>query len=172
MFIPMNARTLTILAAVAWLAACTSRGQEARVRELIDEAVQMAQRGDAAGLMELTTPDFRVPRSGADRRQVRLRLRYALQRLRKGVIHYPRPGVGLDADELTAEVRLPFLVVRGDPPEGLESHEQDEETWIESVADKARLMRITLQLRRDDDEWRVYAASLERFSGMGFKEIR
>jgi len=172
MFFPMNVRTLTILAAVAWLAACTSKGQETRVRELIDEAVQMAQRGDAAGLMDLTSGDFRVPHTGADRRQVRLRLRYALQRFRKGVIHYHRPGVDLDADELQAEVRFAFLVVRGEPPEGLGPRGQNQKDWMEAVADKARLMRITLQLRRDDDEWRVYAARVERFSGMGFEEVR
>jgi hypothetical protein len=154
--------------------ACSSEGPETRVRKLVDEAIGLAERGDAGGLLELTTSDFRVTPSGADRKQLRGRLFFGLQRLGKGRILYPRPSVELDESAGTAAVRFSFLTVQG--PRGSDGparpENQDEESWLASLVDKTRVLRIQLWLRLEDDEWRFAQARLERFTGLGFSVVR
>ena len=164
-------RVLALILALAAPAGCSSKPQEERVLEWVAEAVSLAEQGDAAGLVDLTASDFRVSPRSMDRRQLKLRLVVALQRFRKGTIHYPRPSVTLSGDDDQAEVSFAFLTIRGDPPAEARGT-ADEDSWLEGLANKGGLMRIHLRLRRDGDEWLATQARLERFVGTGFKPIR
>jgi hypothetical protein len=150
---------------------CSDKPQEARVRELIAQVVKHAELGQSGDLLELTTPDFRTTPHGVDRKKLRLRLRFGLQRFRNGTIHYPRPSVELSEGDTLAEVSFPFLTLKGHKAETA-AGEQDETSWMEQMLDKARVMRIILWLRLVDDDWLIYQARLERFSGVRFTPVK
>lgn len=150
---------------------CSEKPQEARVRELIAQAVKHAELGQSGDLLELTSSDFRTTPHGIDRKKLRIRLRFGLQGFRNGTIHYPRPSVEFSEGETLAEVSFPFLTLKGEKAETA-AGEQDETSWMEHMVDKARVMRITLWLRLVEDDWRIYQARLERFSGVMFTPVR
>lgn len=152
------------------LAGCASKPQEERLRDWVAQAVELAERGDAAGIMDMTASDFRVSPHSLDRRAMKLRLAIALQRFRQGSIHYPRPAVSLTADD-QAELSFSFLAVQGDMPEDAKG-QKDPQTWLADLANKGGLMRIQLWLRREGDDWLATQARIERFTGTGFQPIR
>lgn len=149
---------------------CDDSPPAERIRARIAEAVALAEQGDGAGLLEMTSGDFRVSPGGWDARRLRLRLNFGLRRLGRGSIHYPRPSVELDAHGRRAETEFAFLTVRGEPRQN--RGRQPAADWLAELASKAGLMRIHLWWRLEDDRWLVTQARLERFRGTGFRVVR
>ena len=86
-------------------------------------------------------------------------------------ILYPRPAVEIDAAGHDASAHLPFLIVKkGHPFKDLEGFRNDPVAWVEAIGETADLYRLRLQLTRQDGDWLVARAFLERFSGLGFDE--
>jgi hypothetical protein len=149
---------------------CDDSPPAERIRARIAEAVALAEQGDGAGLLEMTSGDFRVSPGGWDARRLRLRLGLALRRLGRGSIHYPRPTVELEPNGRRAETEFAFLTVRGEPRRNRGRQPADD--WLAELASKAGLMRIHLWWRLEDDRWLVSQARLERFRGTGFRVLR
>ena len=153
-----------------FLIGCTSKGEEAQVRDTIEQAILSVQKTDLKGLEAVLASDFRLLPTGKSLSQIRKKMKYALLRYRGHTVYHPRIGVDLDSDEKTAEVSFPFLFIRAKPPEGLDE-KQEESNWLEAVVNKSHLLRITLNLRKED-RWQVTDATLERFVGTGFRAIK
>jgi hypothetical protein len=84
-------------------------------------------------------------------------------------ILYPRPVVEIDDHVNEASAQLPFLIVKKDHPfKDLEGLRDDPMAWIDALGDAADLYRLRLEWIKQDGDWRVDRAFLERFSGAGF----
>ncbi len=163
----------------AWLAGlclcasasgCHSTPLEDKLRLWIGEAVGEAERGDVNGLLDRLSGDFRLTPGGTGKQELRQRMLYVLSRTRGARIYYPRPDVDPAEDGARAEVSFLFLLLKGNVTEPAGRKEPAE--WLGELADKTRLMRITLWLREEDGDWYAYQARLEKFAGAGFKPVR
>ena len=56
----------------------------------------------------------------------------------------------------------------GDTRPDVEGLSDDLEQWVEKVGDYTRLYRLRLTFEKEDDDWLVRRAHLERFKGAGF----
>ncbi|MBN2497574.1 MAG: hypothetical protein JXR96_23475 [Deltaproteobacteria bacterium] len=139
-----------------------------RIASRIDLAVERAESGDAAGLLDMASSDFRA--GSADRSQTRKLLFWAFRRYRNRRVLRPRPEIEIASDEQSARVRFPFLLVPASRSDGGMA-DGDSEGWIQSLADRTDLFRIHVDLRLDDGEWKFTQARLERFRGAGFQEV-
>ena len=149
---------------------CTSKGPEAQVRTFVQEAIGMVQKTDIKGVQSLLADNFQLLPSGKSLIQIKPKLKYALLRYRGHAIYHPRPNVELDSSETQAKVSFPFLFMRSKREQDA-AREQDEHSWLDSLTNKSHLLRINLTLQKADT-WQITNASLARFVGTGFREIR
>jgi hypothetical protein len=84
---------------------------------------------------------------------------------------YPRPSVELKPDKRSASAIFPFLIVKKEMTlPNLKELYEDPQTWIEAVGEKADLYRLKLEWIKQDGDWLVNQARLERFTGTSFAE--
>jgi hypothetical protein len=84
---------------------------------------------------------------------------------------YPRPTIEVhdELDEASAE--FPFLIVKKEQAiPSLEDLRDDPVAWVEKIGETADLYHLRLQLTRQDGDWLVDRAFLERFTGLGFEK--
>lgn len=160
-----------IALASLWLAAaaCRSTPEEEKILRWLQEAVSEVERSDAGALLDRLSRDFRLSPAGTGKKEMGRRLLLALARVRGASVHYPRPDITLAEGGETAEARFPFLLLRGARAE--DAGRRDAAAWLEEIADRARLMRLTVWLRQDGGKWLAYQARLERFNGVEFRPV-
>jgi ketosteroid isomerase-like protein len=142
---------------------------EEQIRGIIKKAVELAEQKDIGGIMEVVTEDFMVMPRKMDRRQTKGMLLYVFQRYKDLSIIYPRPSVAVEPGAPSGLASMVFLMLRGsDTRPDVEGLSDDLDQWVRKVGDYTRLYRLKLTFYKEDDDWLVQRAHLERFKGTGF----
>jgi len=151
--------------------ACSSKDEEAVIRELVKKGAILGEEQDIKGLMNLTTEDFRALPGDLERQETRRILFVAFRHYQDFKILYPRPSVDLKPDKRSASAGFPFLIVKKETtfPKLKELYE-DPQRWLETVGENADLYRMKLEWIKQDGEWLVKQARVERFTGTSFNE--
>jgi len=151
-----------ILAISLLLGACGKQDDAEAIRALIREGTLLAEKHDVAGIMKLTTPEFRALPGEMDGREARKYLLYAFLRYKEFKLVYPRPVVEIQAGGEGAEASFPFLILQKDYSiPDLKDLAQHPEDWLQQLGDKADLYRLRLEFTRSGGEWRVRRAHLD-----------
>ena len=160
-----------LLIAVSMLEACSSKDEESAIRELIKKGATLAEEQDIKGLMNLTTEDLLVLPGDLGRQETRRILFVAFRHYQDFKVLYPRPSVELKQDKGSASAVFPFLIVRKETtiPKLKELYE-DPQRWLETVGENADLYRLKLEWLKQNGDWLVKQARLERFTGTSFSE--
>ncbi|RLB59965.1 MAG: hypothetical protein DRI34_00130 [Deltaproteobacteria bacterium] len=165
----MSGRIIQVLVLPALLAclSCDRCGEqtpdEELITRLVDRAVELAEKHDIGGLMDLASSDFLARPGNHDGRETRRLLFLIFRRYRSIEILHPRPRVELDPSGERATARVVFLMLRrGQERPDLEGLGDDLDRWVERAADFARLYRLDLDLVKIDGDWLVQQARLER----------
>ena len=160
---------LLLIAAV--VASCSSKDEETAIREVVKKGAALAEEQDIRGLMNLTTEDLRVFPGDLGRQETRRILFVAFRHYRDFKILYPRPKVDLNPDKRSASAVFPFLIVKKETSlPALKDLYEDPQRWLEAVGENADLYRLKLEWIKEDGDWRVKQARLERFTGTSFSE--
>jgi hypothetical protein len=153
------------------LAGCSSKGEEEVIRDLVQKGATLAEEQDIKGLMNLTTEDLRVLPGDLGRQETRRILFVAFRHYQDFKVLYPRPGVELKPDKRSASTSFPFLIVKKETTvPNLKELYEDPQRWLETVGENADLYRLKLEWVKQDGDWLVKQARLERFTGTSFAE--
>lgn len=148
-------------------AGCEKTDDRAAIRALVDDLAQRARAHDVNGMMEHASAGFVANPGQRTEREVRPILVLALRRYDKFEIHYPVPGIRLDAERGTATASVPFLVVRQGqqfPAADLETVASDPLAWGARVAELVGdPYQLDLDLERSSDGWKVRKAEIAGF---------
>ena len=162
---------LLLLIAVSVLEACSSKDEETAIRELVKKGVTLGEEQDTKGLMNLATEDFRATPGDLGRQETRRVLFVAFRHYQDFKIVYPRPKVELKPDKRSATAVFPFLIVKKEASlPNLKELYEDPQRWLETVGENADLYRLKLEWIKQDGDWLVKQARLERFTGTSFSE--
>ncbi len=162
---------VVLLIAVSVLESCSSKDEETAIRGLVKKGATLAEEQDIKGLMNLTTEDFRALPGDLGRQETRRILFVAFRHYQDFKILYPRPSVDLKPDKRSASTGFPFLIVKKETtfPKLKELYE-DPQRWLETVGENADLYRMKLEWIKQDGDWLVKQARVERFTGTSFDE--
>jgi hypothetical protein len=162
---------LLILIVVSVLESCSPKDEETAIRELVKKGATLAEEQDIRGLMNLTTEDFIALPGDLRRQETRGILFMAFRHYQNFKILYPRPSVGLKPDKRSSSAVFPFLIVKKETtlPKLKELYE-DPQRWLETVGENADLYRLKLECVKQDGDWLVRQARLERFTGTSFSD--
>ena len=150
--------------------ACTKENNFEQIRSMIERAAAMAEKHDIPGLLDLTSQDVTAMPLNLGRRGIRGVLWRAFNHYGPLTVLYPRPEIDVPENNGRASVRFPFLIVKTKQTmPGLSSLRDDPEAWIDAIGETADLYRLQLELTRQGNQWQVYQAVLERYTGLGFK---
>jgi hypothetical protein len=160
---------LPVVATGILFAACAGRDDDKTIRSLIEKGAALAETHDVAGLLSLASADIRAMPMNLDRSGIKAVLWRTFKYYGPMTILYPRATVEIDAAGHDASAHVPFLIVKKKHPfKNLEAFRDDPVAWVEAIGETADLYRLRLQLTRQDGDWLVERAFLERFSGFGF----
>jgi hypothetical protein len=153
------------------LVSCSSKDEETVIRELVKKGATLGEEQDIKGLMNLTTEDFLALPGDLGRQETRRILFVAFRHYQDFKILYPRPNVDLKPDKRSASAVFPFLIVKKETilPKLKELYE-DPQRWLETVGENADLYRLKLEWVKQNGDWLVRQARLERFTGRSFSE--
>ena len=153
------------------LESCSSKDEETAIRELVKKGATLGEEQDIKGLMNLTTEDFLALPGDLGRQETRRILFMAFRHYHDFKILYPRPNVELKPDKRSASAVFPFLIVKKETtlPKLKELYE-DPQRWLETVGENADLYRMRLEWIKQNGDWLVKQARLERFTGTSFSE--
>ena len=162
---------LFALATCTVCVSCSEQDDVEAIRVLIKKGASLAEEHDIAGILELASQDLRAMPGDLDRRGTKGVLWRAFRYYGPLKVFYPRPDVEMKEDANQASAQLPFLIVKREQTfPGLEELHNDPLAWLEEVGRNADLYRLRLQLIKQDSDWLVNRAYLERFTGLGFQE--
>lgn len=163
-------KILVAILLLAFASSCEKPDDVVQIRALVDDAVERAHAHDISGLMEHVTTDYTAQPGGRDEQSVRPILLLALRSYGKFRIKHPVPGIRVDANAGTAEVSLPFLVVREGQQladDELEQVASSPSEWVARVADTiGDPYQLDLTLRKTSDGWKVRRSEIS-----GFKSV-
>jgi hypothetical protein len=162
---------LLILIVGSVLESCSPKDEETAIRELVKKGAVLAEEQDIRGLMNLTTEDFIALPGDLRRQETRGILFMAFRHYQNFKILYPRPSVDLKPDKRSSSAVFPFLIVKKETtlPKLKELYE-DPQRWLETVGENADLYRLKLECVKQDGDWLVRQARLERFTGTSFSD--
>ena len=160
-----------LLLFMSGLESCSSKDEETAIRELVKKGATLGEEQDIKGLMNLTTEDFLALPGDLGRQETRRILFVAFRHYQDFKILYPRPNVELKPDKGSASAVFPFLIVKKETtlPKLKELYE-DPQSWLETVGENADLYRLKLEWVKQNGDWLVRQARLERFTGRSFSE--
>jgi len=160
---------ILLLLLMAGLPSCSSSDEETAIRELVKKGATLGEKQDIKGLMDLTTEDFLALPGDLGRQETRRILFAAFRYYQDFKILYPRPSVELKPDKRSASAVFPFLIVKKETtlPKLKELYE-DPQRWLETVGENADLYRLKLECLKQNGDWLVKRARLERFTGTSF----
>jgi len=158
-----------LLIVVGGLQSCSSKDEESAIRNLVQKGATLAEEQDIKGLMNLTTEDLLVLPGDLGRQETRRILFVAFRHYQDFKILYPRPSVDLKPDKLSASAVFPFLIVKKETTlPNLKELYEDPQRWLETVGENADLYRLKLECLKQNGDWLVKQAKLERFTGTSF----
>ena len=148
---------------------CAKEDEAEKIRSLIKEGAELAEKHDISGLIKLTTEDFIAQPGKHGSREVRRILWFAFNHYGNFRIIYPEPSVDLGPEGRNASARVYFLIVKKEQstPKVKDLY-KDPKGWIEEVGESADLYRLSLDLLKQNGDWLVKGALLEPFRGTGF----
>jgi len=148
---------------------CSKDDEAEKIRSLIKEGAELAEKHDLRGLMKYTTEDFVAQPGKHDSREVRRILWFAFNHYGNFRIIYPEPSVDLGPEGRDGSARVYFLIVKREQsvPKVKDLY-KDPKGWIEEVGESADLYRLSLDLLKENGDWLVKGALLEPFRGTGF----
>jgi hypothetical protein len=153
------------------LESCSSKDEETAIRELVKKGATLGEQQDIKGLMNLTTEDFLALPGDLGRQETRRILFAAFRHYQDFKILYPRPSVELKPDKRSASAVFPFLIVKKETSlPKLKDLYEDPQRWLETVGENADLYRLKLECIKQNGDWLVRQARLERFTGRSFSE--
>jgi len=160
-----------LLLFMSGLESCSSKDEETAIRELVKKGATLGEEQDIKGLMNLTTEDFLALPGDLGRQETRRILFLAFRHYQDFKILYPRPNVDLKPDKRSASAVFPFLIVKKETilPKLKELYE-DPQRWLETVGENADLYRLKLECLKQNGDWLVRQARLERFTGRSFSD--
>ena len=160
-----------LLLFMSGLESCSSKDEETAIRELVKKGATLGEEQDIKGLMNLTTEDFLAMPGDLGRQETRRILFVVFRHYQDFKILYPRPSVDLKPDKRSASAVFPFLIVKKETtlPKLKELYE-DPQRWLETVGENADLYRLKLEWTKQNGDWLVRLARLERFTGRSFSE--
>ena len=160
-----------LLLFMSGLESCSSKDEETAIRELVKKGSTLGEEQDIKGLMNLTTEDFLALPGDLGRQETRRILFLAFRHYQDFKILYPRPNVDLKPDKRSASAVFPFLIVKKETilPKLKELYE-DPQRWLETVGENADLYRLKLECLKQNGDWLVRQARLERFTGRSFSD--
>jgi len=160
-----------LLVAVSGVESCSSKDEETAIRELVKKGATLGEDQDIKGLINLTTEDFLALPGDLGRQETRRILFVAFRHYQDFKILYPRPSVELKPDKRSASAVFPFLIVKKEAalPKLKELYE-DPQRWLETVGENADLYRLKLECLKQNGDWLVKQARLERFTGTSFSD--
>ena len=162
---------LLLLISVSALESCSSKDEETAIRELVKKGATLGEKQDIKGLMNLTTEDLLVLPGDLGRQETRRILFVAFRYYQDFKILYPRPKVELKPDPRSASAGFPFRIVKKETSlPNLKELYEDPQRWLETVGENADLYRLKLEWVKQDGDWLVKQARLERFTGRSFTE--
>jgi hypothetical protein len=161
---------LLLITMSGWIS-CSSKDEETAIRELVKKGATLGEEQDIKGLMNLTTEDFLALPGDLGRQETRRILFVAFRHYQDFKILYPRPNVELKPDKRSASALSPFLIVKKETtlPKLKELYE-DPQRWLETVGENADLYRLKLECLKQNGDWLVKQARIERFTGTSFSE--
>ncbi len=150
---------------------CSEQDDVEAIRALVEKGAGLAEEHDIAGILELASHDLQAMPGDLDRRGVKRVLWRAFRYYGALKVLHPRPDIEMKEDGNRASAQLPFLIVKREQTfPGLEKLYNNPLAWLEEVGENADLYRLKLQLTKQDSDWLVNRAYLERFTGLGFRE--
>ena len=162
---------LFALTACAATLSCSKLEDDEAIRALIKKGASLAEEHNITGILELASQDFLAMPGELDRIGIKRVLWRTFKYYGPLKVLYPRPSVEIKGDANSALAKLPFLIVRKEHKFlGLEDLRDDPLAWLEKIGENADLYRIILHFRKQDGDWLVYRALLERFTGIRFEE--
>lgn len=158
---------LGVFLLIGMVTGCSSTDEETAILELIALGVQRAEAHDLGGLMDLSTEDFLAEPGGYPRTEAKRFLFVGMKRYGNFRIHHPRPSIELTADKRQATATLHFLIVNKEQLfPGLETLGDDPAGWLAAVDANADLFTLSMLLRAEGGDWRIFRAKLTRFAGL------
>lgn len=155
--------TRLLLIALVFLSfGCEKPDDVARIRSLLTDAIDAAERQDINGLMEHVGPDFTASPGKHDEQRVRGILLISFRRLGTFQIKHPVPGITLGQNGNTATASLPFIVVReGREVPDLSEAREDPAAWLAAAQEAVgEPYRVEMKLRKSGDDWIVTSAQM------------
>jgi len=148
---------------------CSKEDEAEKIRSLIKEGAELAEKHDISGLIKFTTEDFSAQPGNQRSREVRRILWFAFNYYGNFRIMYPEPSVDLGPEGRDGSARVYFLIVKKEQsaPKVKDLY-KDPKGWIEEVGESADLYRLSLELFKENGDWLVKRALLEPFRGTGF----
>jgi len=160
-----------LLIFMSGLGSCSSEDEETVIRELVKKGATLGEEQDIRGLMNLTTEDFLALPGDLGRQETRRILFVAFRHYQDFKILYPRPSVELKPDKRSASAVFPFLIVKKETAlPKLKDLYDNPQRWLETVGENADLYRLKLECIKQNGDWLVRQARLERFTGTSFSE--
>ena len=148
---------------------CAKEDEAEKIRSLIKEGAELAEKHDISGLINFTTEDFVAQPGRHGSREVRRILWFAFNHYGNFKIMYPEPSVQLGPEGRDGSARVYFLIVkREQSAPNVKDLYKDPKGWIEEVGASADLYRLSLELVKENGDWLVKGALLEPFRGTGF----
>jgi hypothetical protein len=151
--------------------ACSRQDDAEKIQALIAKGAASAEAHDIAAILALASGDVRGMPMDLDKRGMKRILWRTFNYYGPLNIYYPRPGVEVNNEGNEASAQFPFLIVKKEQmiPD-LEKLRDDPKAWIQAIGKTADLYRLRLLFVKQDGDWLVDRAFLERFTGMGFEE--
>ena len=164
-------RTLIVTLVIGALCLACARDNDAeQIRTRIAAGIDLAEAHEIGGLLKLASEEIRAMPMNLDRRGIKGVLWQSFKRYGAFVILYPRPTIEIGENAEEASTRFPFLIVKKENPiPGLEGVRDDPMAWVDAIDDAADLYSLRLEWIKQDGDWLVALAFLERFSGVGFE---
>jgi hypothetical protein len=148
---------------------CAKEDEAEKIRSLIKEGVELAEKHDISGLIAFTTKDFIAQPGKHSSQEVRRILWFAFNHYGNFRIMYPEPSVDLGPEGREGSARVYFMIVKKDQSvPKVQDLYKDPKGWIEQVGERADLYRLSLDVVKEHGDWLVKGALLEPFRGTGF----
>ena len=158
----MRVPGLLLVVTVAFIFGCEKPDDIAQIRAIVLQIGESAERHDINGMLEHATNDFTANPGNSDEQRVRGVLLISLRRYGKFQVKHPEPGIRLGKDKNTADVSLPFLIVReGQQMPDLSSVADDPAAWLDQVGDAVGdPYTLELDFTKTGDGWKIRSAEI------------
>ena len=157
-------RLAGVAACVIWITAvlltgcsgCEPDDDEQLIRLLVSQAVERAEMHNIADLFDLAIKSFVADPGSHDRRSSKAMLLVMFRRYGSFRILHPSYGVNISEDAKSAELSIPFLIVReGQPVPEMRELAEDPARWLKKASEAADPFMLDAQLIKTDGEWKV-----------------